>query len=158
MIDTSIGRAHQHGAWANIRPKRNRKEPSCFSPSLFGVWQPATTNSQPTTSQFIQPASELDPEILKLADQRLGLGQIAQNLQPPLVQQCLQPAHQGKLRDTAGHPVAHLGGSGSDQHAERRNAGIDEHVENRPPDAGEIDDELSSSRQSSRPTWATIPG
>ena len=25
----------QHGAWANIPPKRNRKEPICFSPHLY---------------------------------------------------------------------------------------------------------------------------
>jgi transposase len=25
----------QQGAWANIRPKRNRKEPICFSPYLY---------------------------------------------------------------------------------------------------------------------------
>jgi transposase len=26
---------HQHGAWANIPPKRNRKEALCFSPYLY---------------------------------------------------------------------------------------------------------------------------
>jgi hypothetical protein len=27
--------ASQKGAWANIPPKRNRKEPICFSPYLY---------------------------------------------------------------------------------------------------------------------------
>ena len=27
--------AHQQGAWANIPPKRNRKDPICFSPYLY---------------------------------------------------------------------------------------------------------------------------
>ena len=27
--------ARQQGAWANIRPKRNRKDPVCFSPYLY---------------------------------------------------------------------------------------------------------------------------
>ena len=27
--------ASEHGAWANIPPKRNRKEPICFSPYLY---------------------------------------------------------------------------------------------------------------------------
>ena len=27
--------ASQHGAWANIPPKRNRKDPICFSPYLY---------------------------------------------------------------------------------------------------------------------------
>ena len=27
--------ARQHGAWANIPPKRNRREPICFSPYLY---------------------------------------------------------------------------------------------------------------------------
>src|ERR1700687_863463 len=27
--------ARQQGAWANIRPKRNRKDPICFSPYLY---------------------------------------------------------------------------------------------------------------------------
>jgi transposase len=27
--------ARQHGAWANIPPKRNRKDPICFSPFLY---------------------------------------------------------------------------------------------------------------------------
>ncbi len=35
MIDTSVVRVHQHGAWANIPPKRNRKAPICFSPYLY---------------------------------------------------------------------------------------------------------------------------
>jgi hypothetical protein len=35
MIDTSIVRVHQHGAWANIPPKRNRTEPVCFSRHLY---------------------------------------------------------------------------------------------------------------------------
>jgi transposase len=29
--------ANQYGAWANIPPKRNRKEPICFSPRLYRV-------------------------------------------------------------------------------------------------------------------------
>ena len=29
--------AHQQGAWANIPPKRNRKDPICFSPYLYRV-------------------------------------------------------------------------------------------------------------------------
>jgi transposase len=57
--------ARQQGAWANIPPKRNRKDPICFSPYLYRarnlierffnkikqcrrVAQPDTTNSQPT--------------------------------------------------------------------------------------------------------------
>jgi transposase len=56
----------QQGAWANIPPKRNRKEPICFSPYLYparnlverfftrsssvGVSPPATTNSRPINS------------------------------------------------------------------------------------------------------------
>ena len=56
----------QHGAWANIPPKSNRKEALSFSPYLYaleiwsngsstrsstvGEWQPATTSSRPTTS------------------------------------------------------------------------------------------------------------
>jgi len=27
--------AGEHGAWANIPPKRNRKDPICFSPYLY---------------------------------------------------------------------------------------------------------------------------
>ena len=27
--------ARQQGVWANIRPKRNRKDPICFSPYLY---------------------------------------------------------------------------------------------------------------------------
>ena len=27
--------ASERGAWANIPPKRNRKEPTCFSPYLY---------------------------------------------------------------------------------------------------------------------------
>src|SRR6478735_6408319 len=54
----------QQGAWANIPPKRNRKDPICFSPYLYrarnwsngsstrsssvGVSRPDTTNSQLT--------------------------------------------------------------------------------------------------------------
>jgi transposase len=31
--------AGEHGAWANIPPKRNRKEPICFSPYLeYAIW------------------------------------------------------------------------------------------------------------------------
>jgi transposase len=57
--------ANQQGAWANIPPKRNRKDPICFSPHLYllvtwssgsstrsssvGASPPATTSSQPTT-------------------------------------------------------------------------------------------------------------
>jgi transposase len=56
----------QHGAWANIPPKSNRRDALSFSPYLtvleiwssgsstrsssVGEWQPATTNSRPTTS------------------------------------------------------------------------------------------------------------
>jgi transposase len=56
--------ARQQGAWANIPPKRNRKDPICFSPYLYrarnlierffnkikhvGVSRPDTTNSLPT--------------------------------------------------------------------------------------------------------------
>jgi transposase len=56
--------ARQQGAWANIPPKRNRKDPICFSPYLYrarnlierffnkihnvGVSRPDTTNSRPT--------------------------------------------------------------------------------------------------------------
>jgi transposase len=29
--------AHEHGAWANIPPKRNRKDPVCFSQYLYGA-------------------------------------------------------------------------------------------------------------------------
>jgi transposase len=29
--------ASQYGAWANIPPKRNRKETICFSPHLYGA-------------------------------------------------------------------------------------------------------------------------
>jgi transposase len=35
MIDTSVVRVHQQGAWANTPPKRNRKAPICFSPYLY---------------------------------------------------------------------------------------------------------------------------
>lgn len=57
-------RARQQGAWANIPPKRNRKESICFSPYLYrarnlieryptrsshvGVSRPDTTNLRPT--------------------------------------------------------------------------------------------------------------
>ena len=56
---------HQRGAWANIPPKRNRKEALCFSPYLYrarnlverffnnssvAAWQLAMTSSLPTTS------------------------------------------------------------------------------------------------------------
>jgi transposase len=62
--------ARQQGAWANIPPKRNRKDPICFSPYLYrarnlierffnkisstrssnvGVSQPDMTSWQPTT-------------------------------------------------------------------------------------------------------------
>lgn len=63
--------ASQNGAWANIPPKRNRKEPICFSPCLYrsrtwssgfstgsssaGVSPPVTTSSPPT----ILPSSSL---------------------------------------------------------------------------------------------------
>jgi transposase len=56
--------AHQQGAWANIPPKRKRKDPICFSPYLYrarnlierffnkisndGVSRLDTTNSQLT--------------------------------------------------------------------------------------------------------------
>jgi transposase len=56
--------ARQQGAWANIPPKRNRKDPICFSPYLYRARnlierffnkikqcrrsRPDTTNSQPT--------------------------------------------------------------------------------------------------------------
>jgi transposase len=46
--------ARQQGAWANIPPKRNRKDPICFSPYLYrarssvGVSRPDMTNSRPT--------------------------------------------------------------------------------------------------------------
>jgi transposase len=56
----------ERGAWANIPPKRNRKDPICFSPYLyrdrnlverffnkikqFGASRPDTTSSPPTTS------------------------------------------------------------------------------------------------------------
>jgi transposase len=56
--------ARQQGAWANIPPKRNRKDPICFSPLLYRarnlierffnkikqyrVSRPDMTNSQPT--------------------------------------------------------------------------------------------------------------
>jgi transposase len=64
------GLARQQGAWANIPPKRNRKDPICFSPYLYrarnlierffnkisstrssnvGVSQPDMTSWQPTT-------------------------------------------------------------------------------------------------------------
>jgi transposase len=33
MIDTSVVRVHQQGAWANTPP--NRKAPICFSPYLY---------------------------------------------------------------------------------------------------------------------------
>lgn len=55
--------ARQQGAWANIPPKRNRKDPICFSPYLYrarnlierffnkisnvAVSRPDTTNLQP---------------------------------------------------------------------------------------------------------------
>src|SRR4051794_4319374 len=56
--------ARQQGAWANIPPKRNRKDPICFSPYLYrarnlierffnkksnvDASRPDTTNSRPT--------------------------------------------------------------------------------------------------------------
>ena len=50
----------QHGAWANIPPKRNRTEAlasvrtftglATWWRSTAGAWQPATTSSEPTTS------------------------------------------------------------------------------------------------------------
>src|ERR1700722_9909408 len=55
----------EHGGWANIPPKRNRKDPICFSPYLYrarnlverffnrisnaGASLPGMTNSPPTT-------------------------------------------------------------------------------------------------------------
>jgi transposase len=33
--DWSRALVSQQGAWANIRPKRNRKDPICFSPHLY---------------------------------------------------------------------------------------------------------------------------
>jgi len=45
----------ERGAWANIPPKRNRKDPICFSPYLYRdrsvvESQPDTTSSSPTIS------------------------------------------------------------------------------------------------------------
>jgi transposase len=46
----------QHGAWANIRPKRNRKEPICISPHLYrarnwsSVVSPPDMISSPSTT------------------------------------------------------------------------------------------------------------
>lgn len=66
--------ARQQGAWANIPPKRNRQDPICFSPYLYGARnvversfnkikqcasQPDMTNSRPTIwrSSNINPNS-----------------------------------------------------------------------------------------------------
>jgi transposase len=65
--------ATEQGAWANIPPKRNRKEPICFSPHFYRArnlverffnkikqcrrWQPGMTNSLPT----ISPSSSSHP-------------------------------------------------------------------------------------------------
>ncbi len=35
MTDWIRAVVHQHGAWANIPPKRNRTEALCFSPYLY---------------------------------------------------------------------------------------------------------------------------
>src|SRR6266851_4398054 len=67
---------------------------------------------------------ELDPEVLQLADQRLGLGQLLLDLQLPLMQQRLQPADERQLRHAAGRAVARLDCTPGDQHADRRDAGI----------------------------------
>jgi hypothetical protein len=63
----------QQGAWANIPPKRNRKEPICFGPVLratssngpstgssnVGVSRPDTTSSRLT----IWPSSRINPHL-----------------------------------------------------------------------------------------------
>ena len=51
------------------------------------------------------------------------------------------------LRHAADRPIAGLGCTGCDQHAQRRNARIDEHVEDGPPNPGEVDHQLGSGRQ-----------
>jgi hypothetical protein len=90
---------------------------------------------------------ELDPKVLQLADQRLGLRQLLLDLQPAFVQQCLEPRDERQFRDAADRAFPGLGDPRCDQHAERRNPEIGKHVENRPPDTGKVDHQLGSSRQ-----------
>src|SRR6266481_1812581 len=87
-------------------------------------------------------SSELNPKILQLANQRLGLGQLLLDLQPPLVQQRLQPADERQLRHAADHAAARLDRTPGDQHPDRRDAGIGEEIEYRSADARAVDDEL----------------
>src|SRR6516162_2366078 len=51
-------------------------------------------------------------------------------------------ADQRELWHETGHAVARLGVASGDDDADREDPGVNKHIEYRPPDAGEIDDEL----------------
>jgi len=63
------------------------------------------------------------------------------------MQQRLQTADQRQLWHGAGRALARLGRPTGDKDADRGDPGVNEHVEYRPPDPGEIDDELRMARQ-----------
>src|SRR4029077_4091592 len=90
---------------------------------------------------------DFNPKILQFADQGFGFREFAQDLEPAFVQQGLQSRNERQLRHTADWSVAGLGCTGCDQHAQRRNARIDEHVEDGAPNPGEVDHQLGSGRQ-----------
>src|SRR6266851_3771216 len=94
---------------------------------------------------------ELDPEVLQLADQRLGLGQLLLDLQLPLMQQRLQPADERQLRHAADRAVGRLDRTPGDQHADWRDAGIGEEIKHRSANTRVVDDELRVGQLSEQP-------
>ena len=47
--------ARQQGAWANIPPKRNRKDPICFSPGRLSCENQSSLGVRPSSSEGIPP-------------------------------------------------------------------------------------------------------
>ena len=89
---------------------------------------------------------EFNTETLQFADQGLGFRQLLLDFQPAFVQQGLQPRNERQLRHAADRTVTRVGCPSRDQHAQRRNPRIGEHLKNGLPHARNIDHQLGSNR------------